>query len=216
MLLALLHSVQLIAIYSYRDFRLNRCKRCCQWVVQKYVIPWGEIPTYHGRSSILWQYPAGLLYATEVCVRLSSVFLVYCTGGEDVKQCGIDRQLFVDDTGLYGTFQPDKVTAAMTVRNLQNCCCEIQAWMFLKKLKPNDAERLRRYSVDQRQRSEVSLQSICIGESENSLSSSVRDLGRLGTGSWFRHHCTWSGPCYSRGVTLSSTLFGNYNFIWPQ
>ena len=74
-----------------------------------------------------------------------------------VKQCGIDRPLFVDDTGLYGTFQPDKVTAAMTVRNLQNCCCEIQAWMFLKKLKPNDAERLRRYSVDQRQRSEVSL-----------------------------------------------------------
>lgn len=38
--------------------------------------------------------------------------------GKITEQCGIDRQLFADDTGLYGTFHRDQVAATMAVQNL--------------------------------------------------------------------------------------------------
>lgn len=70
--------------------------------------------------------------------------------GKIIEQCGIDRKLFVDDTSFYDTFYLDQEADLMAIQNLQIWCCEVKAWMFWENPKLSDAERLKRYSVDQR------------------------------------------------------------------
>ena len=70
--------------------------------------------------------------------------------------------------------------------------------------------RLRPYHVDQGHCSRF-----CVGESEISLSSSIR----LRTSSWLRCHYAWSHQCNSRGLLLSpllSCISCNLAWQWKQ
>ena len=87
--------------------------------------------------------------------------------------------MLVDDSGLYDSFQSNQAAADVAVQNLESCCRELKAWLSGNMLKLNDNETEAILRGSKTQQSTVSGNSICGGESEILLTSSVRELGLL-------------------------------------
>ena len=113
-------------------------------------------------------------------------FLSLCTVqlGQIIDKVG---QQFAVDSGLYDSFQHNQVATDVAVQNSESCCRKLKAWMSANMLKLNDDRTDAVLCGSKTQQSKVSV-NICVGESEISLCSIVRDLGLLIDSNITLHH----------------------------
>ena len=94
-----------------------------------------------------------------------------------VDKYKIRRQLLADDSGLYYIFQPNQAAADVAVPKFESCCRNLKALLSANMLKLNDDKTEAILCGSRTQRSKVSVNSICVGESEISLCSVVKSSG---------------------------------------
>lgn len=177
------HCMLLQTLCRERCFlKVSKCQRHCSAVVS--TVPRREIPTCHDQSSFLCSHMAELWCATRVYSGLISVFSVHYTAGND--HCKIWHWLpAVCRWHWFVRFLPTWPASCHYDRTASSELLLWNQWLAVfKQAKVNDGKTEATLSESKTQQSVVLLWSICIGESEISLSSSVRQ--RLGTDSWLR------------------------------
>ena len=109
--------------------------------------------------------------------------------GKIIEDHGISRKLYADDTELYRSFRPDPSASADAVRAVEDCCLAVKSWMAANRLKLNDDKTEAIVCGSNASLRRVTFQSIKVGTSEISLSTSVRDLGLfIDSGLTMVHH----------------------------
>ena len=88
----------------------------------------------------------------------------------------------------WDSFQPNQAAADAAVQSHERCCTELKAQMSANMLKLNDGKTEAIPCRSKNQQSIVSVNSICVGESELSLCSLVIDLGLLIDSNITLHH----------------------------
>jgi hypothetical protein len=106
------------------------------------------------------------------------LFCIYTAQlGDIINDCGIDRQLFADDTGVYNSFSPDEKSLATGVKKLEDCCLKIKNWMSLNKLKLNDEKTEAIVCGKPSSLQKIATPTISIGDHEIKASVAVKNLG---------------------------------------
>ena len=107
------------------------------------------------------------------------LFTIYTTPlGEIIEECGLQRQTYADDTGIYHSISPVNVTSQNAIISRVNSCIDkIKEFMFANKLKINDEKTIfmvlgTNYWIDK-----LNIESITIGNTEIKASSSTKNLG---------------------------------------
>ena len=91
---------------------------------------------------------------------------------------------YADDTQLYLSFKPsDSSSEVEAVSAMQTCICDVRAWMMEDQLILNDDKTEFLITGTRQKLSNVSIQSVKIGQTEVSPVASARNLGI-----WFYTH----------------------------
>ena len=117
------------------------------------------------------------------------LFTIYASSLFDIVKSHLPSvHTYADDTQLYISFNPvDNTSEADAVIATENCIRDVRAWMRDDKLTLNDDKTEFLIIGTERQLSRVSVDKIKIGQAEESLVSSVRNLG-----AWFDSHLDMS------------------------
>jgi hypothetical protein len=109
------------------------------------------------------------------------LFCIYTAKlGTLIEECGVNRQLFADDTGVYDSFPPDTLSVESGVQKLENCCSRIKDWMSTNMLKLNDDKTEALLCGKPSSLNKLATQvNVSIGGHGLEPSSSVRNLGLI-------------------------------------
>ena len=94
---------------------------------------------------------------------------MWCTtrvsvGTKIVDKYKVSRQLLAGDSGLYESFKPKQAAADEAVQNLEICCRELKHGCRQARYKLNDDKTEAAPCGSMTQQSQVSVNSICVGE----------------------------------------------------
>ncbi len=94
------------------------------------------------------------------------LFTIYMTPlGEIISECGMKRQMYADDTGLYHSISPiDVVNQDITLNKIKNCIAEVKDFLMSNKLKVNDDKTIFMLLGAQYWLNKLNLNNIQIGE----------------------------------------------------
>jgi hypothetical protein len=106
------------------------------------------------------------------------LFCIYTAKlGKLIEDCGVKRQLFADDTGVYDSFAPNDLSVAAGVKKLEDCCFKIKDWMSANMLKLNEGKTEAILCGKKGSLDKVSCTKLTIAGQEVNLTPAVRNLG---------------------------------------
>ncbi len=98
--------------------------------------------------------------------------------GEIIEECGLKRQTYADDTGIYHSISPtDKEAKNITLLKINTCIDKIKEFMILNKLKINDDKTIFMTIGTNYWTEKLGIKSINIGDTEIESSNSTKNLG---------------------------------------
>ncbi len=107
------------------------------------------------------------------------LFTIYTAPlGEIIEQCGLNRQTYADDTGIYLSISPtDTESQNATLSKINMCIDKIKEFMILNKLKINDDKTIFMTLGTNYWTQKLNIKSINIGNTEIEASDSTKNLG---------------------------------------
>ncbi len=107
------------------------------------------------------------------------LFTIYTAPlGEIIEECGLQRQMYADDTGIYHSISPiDIESQKMTISMINTCIDKIKEFMILNKLKINDEKTIFMALGTNYWTEKLNIKSMNIGNSEIESSKSSKNLG---------------------------------------
>ncbi len=98
--------------------------------------------------------------------------------GEIIEECGLKRQTYADDTGLYHSISPtDPLEQNDTIKKIENCIDKVKDFLFTNKLKVNDDKTIFMLLGTKYWLSKLNLTSIKIGNTHIKPVDSTKNLG---------------------------------------
>ena len=147
-------------------------------------MPTEQVIASYSQSGIFTRKPSYLWRTIGFGFRANSILLYTSHLCKIIESHGISRQLFADDTVLYRNFGTDLSACAAAVGHVEECCCHVEeccrkvkSWMVANKLKLNDDKTEAIICGSDVSLRKVSITSIKVGDSDITLSDTVRDLG---------------------------------------
>ncbi len=107
------------------------------------------------------------------------LFTIYTSPlGEIIEECGLKRQTYADDTGIYHSISPTDIESQnMTLSKINTCVNKIKDFMTLNKLKINDDKTIFMVLGTNYWTEKLNISSINIGNNEIEVSNSTKNLG---------------------------------------
>ncbi len=107
------------------------------------------------------------------------LFTIYTAPlGEIIQECGLKRQTYADDTGIYHSISPtDMELKNSTLSKINTCINKIKEFMILNKLKINDDKTIFMSIGNKYWTEKLDINSINIGDIEIETSNSTKNLG---------------------------------------
>ncbi len=107
------------------------------------------------------------------------LFTIYTAPlGEIIAECGLKRQTYADDTGIYHEISPiDVASQNATLLKIDNCINKIKEFMLMNKLKINDEKTIFMVLGTNYWTEKLNINSIKIGSTEIKSSNSTKNLG---------------------------------------
>ena len=107
-----------------------------------------------------------------------TLFSIYLTGLQKIFQRhSVHYHLYADDIQIFVSFPPHQIKASQTLRNLENCIADIDAWMKSNSLQLNRSKCEFMLFGSKLQLSKLDIVSISISGNDIPLSSACRNLG---------------------------------------
>ncbi len=98
--------------------------------------------------------------------------------GEIIEECGLKRQIYADDTGIYHSISPTDIESKhTTLSKIDTCIDKIKEFMILNKLKINDDKTIFMTIGTNYWTDNLNIKSINIGNTEIESSNSAKNLG---------------------------------------
>ncbi len=98
--------------------------------------------------------------------------------GEIIEECGLNRQTYADDTGIYHSISPmDTESKNIILSKIYNCIDKIKEFMILNKLKINDDKTIFMAIGTNYWTEKLNIKSINIGNTTIESSNSTKNLG---------------------------------------
>ncbi len=107
------------------------------------------------------------------------LFTIYTSPlGEIIENCGLNRQTYADDTGIYHSISPvDTASQTITLLKINTCIDKIKEFMFANKLKINDEKTIFMVLGTNYWTETLNKNSIKIGDTQIESSNSTKNLG---------------------------------------
>ncbi len=98
--------------------------------------------------------------------------------GEIIEECGLKRQTYADDTGIYHSISPTNIESRnITFSKIDTCIEKIKEFMILNKLKINDDKTIFMTIGTNYWTQKLNIKSINIGNTKIESSNSTKNLG---------------------------------------
>ena len=108
------------------------------------------------------------------------LFSIYTSQlGKLIDKHGFDHQQFADDTQLQRSFYTDPKSSTEAIDKFETCCDDIKSWMITNKLKLNDGKTGAILCATEKTKSNITIDSLRVGNSTIKFSDNVRNLGIL-------------------------------------
>ncbi len=107
------------------------------------------------------------------------LFTIYTAPlGEIIEQCGLKRQTYADDTGIYHEISPiDAASQEATLLKIDSCINKIKEFMLLNKLKINEEKTIFMVLGTNYWTEKLNIKSINVGNTKVNASNSTKNLG---------------------------------------
>ncbi len=107
------------------------------------------------------------------------LFTIYTAPlGEIIEECGLKRQIFADDTGIYHTISPtDPIAQEDTLKKIDNGIVRIKDFLIKNKLKINDDKTVFMLLGTNYWVSKLKLKNIKVGHTDIEVTENTKNLG---------------------------------------